>query len=93
MADIPHNGDILRNRDGRPIVRVWAWVSGRDGGIKTSASCIRENDVPKSATGVAVYFFNAKTRNVFGMDESPPKPSKGSKLISREELKQFTVTC
>ena len=91
MADIPHNGDILRDRDGRPIVRVWAWVSGRDGGIKTSSGCIREADVPKSAQAVAVYFFDAKTKQVFGMSER--KPSKGTRSITRDELRQFSVTC
>ncbi len=96
MVDLPHNGELLRDHDGRPIVRVWGWISARDGQLKTSAKCIREYDVPKSAQSVAVYFFSGQRKpghgyEVFGMEER--KPSKGTRSIRRDELSQFSVTC
>ncbi len=94
MVDIP-TGDteILRDRlTGKPVVRIVGWISARDSQLKTGhGKCLREPDVPKNAVQVMVYFFDAKTRQVYGMAER--KPSLGSRGVARSELGLFKVEC
>lgn len=93
MVDIPTaDSQVLRDREGKPIVRVVGWISARDGQFKTGhGKCLREADIPKSAVKVMVYFFDAKTRQVFGMAER--KPSLGTRGVNRDELRLFRVEC